>query len=87
MSRATFPTLLHKTPKILGPLTRFDLTGVGLSYFTLSALKISGIVQLLLMAVGLFVFKYINSKLPCGFFRLITSPRQLKWSYKLERKS
>ena len=86
MTRGTFPTLLAHPPRILLGMTRLDLAVLGASYFLLSFFKVSGITQLVTMAGGLFLLKYAQRKLPRGFFRFITSPRQLKWSYFLEKK-
>ena len=87
MKRATFPVFLIKKARIIGPLTRFDLIGLGLGYFALSAVDISGVAQLIVLAGGLMLLKYIQKKLPPGFFRFIASSRQLKWSYRLGGKS
>lgn len=87
MKQATFPVFLMKKARILGPLTRFDLAILGVGYFALSTLPISGILQLILLAGGLLFFKYIQKKLPPGFFRFLASSRQIKWAYHLGRKS
>ena len=53
-----FPSLLSKTPRLLGSLTRYDLSILGVSYLVLSFVKVSG-----LYALGVNVFVLIFLKL------------------------
>ena len=83
MRRATFPTMLTHKARIIGGFTRRDLVTLGVSYFVLSLMHISGISQLFFMAGGMFLLKYLQKKLPLGFFRNLHGPRRLMWSYRL----
>ena len=86
MSKATFPTQLTSKARILIGLTRLELLFLAITYFVLALFQISGILQLLILAGGLLIFKYMERKLPHGFLRFIHAKRKLNWSYKLEQK-
>ena len=83
MKKATFPTLLHKKAKIMAGLTRVDLIILGISYFLMSAIHISGIFQVISMALLLFILKYMQKIINPGFFRFLWPKRQISWAYKI----
>ena len=83
MSKDQFPTLLDKRATLLGPLTRIDLTIIGVTYLVLSWLKISGLYSLGIIILVLISLKFITKYFKKGFLSKINDPKKLSWSYKL----
>ena len=83
MSKGVFPTMLNKRATMLSSFTRSDLVIVGVAYFILSILKVSGIPSLLIIAVTVFILKFVQRNFQLGFFRHLKSEKKLSWGYKL----
>lgn len=84
MKNITYPSLLKKKARIFANFNRTDLIVIGISFITLSSLKLNGLSSLSIMLVVLFTFKAISSRTPRGFFLGIRGDRYLKWHHSLE---
>lgn len=81
---SNFPTLLHKRAKILGGLTRLDLTLLGINYLILSFINVSGVFALISNIALLITIKLFQRHIPKGFLKFIGSSREYQWAYSLE---
>jgi len=78
MSRNSYPTLLNKKATMLGSLTRYDLSAVGICYLILSWMKVSGIYSLLINALLLLILRIIKQRFQVGFFLHLNGDRFIK---------
>ena len=81
---SSFPTMLKNKATFLGSLTRFDLIILGCVFMILSIIEVSSLVALLINVTVLILIKFLQKKLPKGFFRLVKDDTHLPWAYKLE---
>jgi hypothetical protein len=83
MSKNQYPTLLNEKVTMLGNLTRIDLLIVGMCYLILSFMKVSGLYSLAIIAILLFLLKFLKKRLSKGFIGHIGDDQKLSWSFKL----
>ena len=83
MSKNQYPTLLNEKVTMLGNLTRIDLLIVGMCYLILSSMKVSGLYSLAIIAILLFLLKFLKKRLSKGFIGHIGDDQKLSWSFKL----
>tara|TARA_B110000908_G_C9974960_1_gene322897 strand:+ start:274 stop:552 length:279 start_codon:yes stop_codon:yes gene_type:complete len=84
MAINSYPTLLNKRATMLGSLTRYDLSVIGVSYLVLSAMKVSGMYSLMINAFLLLILKVIKQRFQVGFFKHLGAKR-LIYSGDLQR--
>jgi len=85
MKNITYPSLLSKKARIFAGFKRADLIVIGISFITLSSFKLNGIISLSLMLIILFIFKFISSRIPKGFFYELPENLYLDWYKDLGR--
>lgn len=78
MNSVTYPNLLERKARVFATLNRNDLMFVGGMFMLFSLFKLNGIITLSFIAVSLWSFKFISSKLPKGFIQEVRQ-KELLW--------